>query len=64
MTEAYMCYVEGSKGARRVHPSLDIAKVEAERLSKKHRNIAKRVFVLQTVACFSSQIKSTEYVGG
>ena len=49
MSEIFMCLVEGGRGPKRIHETLEIAMTEAKRLSELPAT-HKRVFVLSEVA--------------
>ena len=45
----YMCYVEDSRGCSYIHPSLEDARTEAERLTKMPGNEGKRVYIMESI---------------
>ncbi len=50
MKAPYFCVVEGTRGPKREHPSLEKALEEARRLQARRPEEPRRVFVLATVA--------------
>lgn len=47
----FTCFVEGTNGGQHVHHhNINVAKIEAERLSGQPHNVGKKVYVMKAVA--------------
>lgn len=44
------CFVEHSQGCNYLHPDIETARKEAERLARQPQNIGKKVYILKAVS--------------